>query len=759
MNMLQTLRQITQEVNAAPNLEQALELVVARLCETLPADACSIFICDDVHGEYVLMATQGLNRKQVGRLRLKFGEGLIGLVGEREEPISLADAPLHPTYKHRPEVEEKDYHGFLGIPIIEQSELLGVLVIQQRKSHNFAEEEEAFCVTLAIHLASEIAHARAKGALEKLDAQKRRRRKKEIILYGVPGSSGVAIGTAMIIYLPADLDAVPDQQVTDIEADIADFEAALAAARDEIQTLQVRAKNSLSVSENSLFDAYLRLLDSRTFINEVIYEIQEGQWVQGALKHVIKKHVLHFESLEDPYLRERAADFRDLGRRILAHLQFSEQEELEYPKNTILVSDEVTATSLIKVPKDRLRGVISGTGSSNSHVAILARALGLPAVLDVRGTPLFKLADQEIIVDGYNGQVYLSPSADIKKEFTALVEEEQQLDEELQALRELPAEATDGHALALYVNTGLAIEGGLSLSVGAEGVGLYRTEMPFMTRDRFPSEEEQRIIYRQLLNTFAPRPVIMRTLDIGGDKTLSYFPIKEDNPFLGWRGIRVTLDHPEIFLQQIRAMLHASEGLNNLSLLLPMVTSINEVETAIRMINQAFDELVEENISIDRPSIGLMIEVPATVYQAYEFAKRVDFLSIGSNDLIQYLLAVDRNNPRVANLYDWLHPAVLQALKIVVKAGHRAGKPVSICGEMAGDPLAVVLLLATGFDILSMNARVLPRVKWVIRNFSMAKAKELLNEVLKMDDPKDIRLFMEHALEEANLGSLIRAGR
>ena len=759
MNILKMLRQITQEVNATPNLEQALELVVSRLCETLPADACSIFICDDVHGEYVLMATRGLNHKQVGKLRLKFGEGLIGLVGEREEPISLADAPLHPTYKHRPEVEEKDYHGFLGIPIIEQSELLGVLVIQQRKSHNFSEEEEAFCVTLAIHLATEIAHARAKGALEKLDTQKRRRGKTETILYGMPGSSGVAIGTAMIVYPPADLDAVPDQQVMDIESEIVDFEVALTAARDEIQTLQVRAKNSLSVAENSLFDAYLRLLDSRTFINEVIYEIKEGQWVQGALKRVIKKHVLHFESLEDPYLRERAADFRDLGRRILAHLQFSEQEELEYPKNTILVSDEVTATSLIKVPQDRLRGIISGTGSGNSHVAILARALGLPAVLDVRGIPLFKLADQEIIVDGYNGQIYLSPSIDIKKEFKTLVEEEQQLDEELKTLRELPAEATDGHALALYVNMGLAIEGGLSLSVGAEGVGLYRTEMPFMTRDRFPSEEEQRIMYRQLLNTFAPRPVIMRTLDIGGDKTLSYFSIKEDNPFLGWRGIRVTLDHPEIFLQQVRAMLHASEGLNNLSLLLPMVTSINEVETAIRLINQAFDELIEENISIDRPSIGLMIEVPATVYQAYEFAKRVDFLSVGSNDLIQYLLAVDRNNPRVANLYDWLHPAVLQALKIVVKAGHRAGKPVSICGEMAGDPLAVVLLLAIGFDILSMNARVLPRVKWVIRNFSMAKAKELLNEVLKMDDPKDIRLLMEHALEEADLGSLIRAGR
>ena len=758
--MLKILRQITQEVNAAPNLEEALTLVVKRLCEALPADACSIFICDDVHGEYVLIATQGLNSKQVNKARLKFGEGLIGLIGEREEPINLANAHLHPNFKNCPELSEEEYHGFLGIPIIEQGVSLGVLMIQQRESRNFAEEEEAFCVTVAIHLAAEIAHARAKGALEKLEAQKKWcRKKKEMILFGVPGSSGIAIGTAMIVYPPADLDAVPDQEITDIEIEIFNFETALAAARDEIYQLQVRAKNSLSIAENALFDAYLRLLDSQTFINEVISEIKKGQWVQGALKRVIKKHILHFESLEDPYLRERAADFRDLGRRILSHLQFNEQEELEYPKNTILVSDEATPTSLMEIPRNRLKGIISGSGSSNSHVAILARALGLPAVMGVQGTPLFKLSSQELIVDGYNGQIYLSPSAEIKKEFKALAYEEQQLDEELKSLRDLPAETTDGHKLALYINTGLAIEGGLSLSVGSEGIGLYRTEMNFMIRDRFPSEEEQRIMYRQLLNTFAPRPVTMRTLDIGGDKILPYFSVEEDNPFLGWRGIRVTLDHPEIFLQQVRAMLHASEGLNNLSLLLPMVTSVSEVETAIRMINQAYEELTEENVKIELPAVGLMIEVPATVYQAYELAKRVNFLSVGSNDLIQYLLAVDRNNPRVANLYDGLHPAVLQALKFVVKAGHKAGKPVSICGEMAGDPLAVVLLLAMGFDILSMNARILPRVKWIIRNFSLEKAKELLEVVLEMDDTKDVRLHMENALEEIGLGGLIRAGR
>ena len=757
--MLKILRQITQEVNMASSLEVALALVVRRVCEALTADACSIFLCDNVHGEYVLAATQGLNSKWVGKARLKFGEGLVGLVGEREEPINLDDAPLHPHYYHYAELGEEEFHGFLGIPIIEQSELLGVLIVEQRDIRYFAEEEEAFCVTLAVQLAVEIAHARAKGALLALDKRRRGKKETETVLNGVSGASGVVIGHAVVVFPVADLESVPEQKAKTIDTEINAFEAALAAARDEVHALQIKAKSSLSITENVLFDAYLRILDSRTLSNEIIDEIKRGQWAPGALKHVIQRHVMQFETLDDPYLRERAADFRDLGRRILAHLLSQNQEERQYPKDTILVSDEVTATALMEVPEGYLKGVISATGSSNSHVAILARALGVPAVMGVTGTPLVQLDSKELIVDGYNGQIYLSPSATLKAEFRTLAEEEQQLDEELKSLRDLPAETKDGYTLSLYINTGLAVEGGLSLSVGAEGVGLYRTEMPFMIRDRFPSEDEQRVMYRQLLNTFAPRPVIMRTLDIGGDKALPYFLVEEDNPFLGWRGIRITLDHPEIFLQQVRAMLHASVGLNNLSLLLPMITSVHEVETSLRLIKQAYEELREEGVAVEMPSIGLMIEVPAAVYQAHDLAKRVDFISVGSNDLIQYLLAVDRNNPRVANLYDGLHPAVLRALYQVVKAGHKAGKPVSICGEMASDPVAVVLLLAMGFDMLSMNAKTLPRMKWVIRQFTMAVAKQLLDEVIKMDDPKEVRIHMEIALEEAGLGGLIRAGR
>jgi phosphotransferase system enzyme I (PtsP) len=294
-----------------------------------------------------------------------------------------------------------------------------------------------------------------------------------------------------------------------------------------------------------------------------------------------------------------------------------------------------------------------------------------------------------------------------------------------------------------------------SLEQGAEGVGLFRTEIHFLMADRFPSEEEQRKIYRNQLEVFAPRPVTMRTLDIGGDKALPYFPIEEDNPFLGWRGIRVTLDHPEIFLAQIRAMLKANEGLGNLRIMLPMVSNLAEIDEALDLIHRSHREILQEGHSGDLPPIGVMVEVPAAVYQARAMAKRVDFLSVGSNDLTQYLLAVDRNNARVADLYHSFHPAVLQALQAVAQAGHAEGKPVGICGELAGDPLAAVLLLAMGYDVLSMNATSLPKVKKVLRNLRMSDAKEILKEVMEMDDVTETRARLEKVLSDRGLQKFI----
>jgi phosphotransferase system enzyme I (PtsP) len=458
-------------------------------------------------------------------------------------------------------------------------------------------------------------------------------------------------------------------------------------------------------------------------------------------------------------MRERVDDIKGLAQRVLAYLQKNERSLPQYSEKSILIGDMLTPADLAEVPEGCLSGVICARGSSNSHVAILARAMKVPTVMGIGDAPIYDLQDKQIIIDGYYGQVYVSPSPTLREEFDKLLVEEQKLDAALDEIRELPAETVDGHIINLMVNTGLGADISFALASGAEGVGLYRTEIPFMMRDRFPSTEEQRIIYRQLLASFAPRPVILRTLDVGGDKPLPYFPIVEDNPFLGWRGIRITLDHPEIFLSQIRAMLRASEGLNNMRIMLPMVTDVSEIDEAMRLMRKAFVEVHDEGYEIEMPQVGVMIEVPSAAYQARALAKRVDFLSVGSNDLTQYLLAVDRNNSRVAGLYDSLHPAVLRALIQIVEGGHQEGKHVSICGELAGDPAAVMLLLAMGFDSLSMNASSVGRVKWIVRHVAKKKAAKLLQEVLSMESAVMIRCHMELALERAGLGNLIRAGR
>jgi phosphotransferase system enzyme I (PtsP) len=459
--------------------------------------------------------------------------------------------------------------------------------------------------------------------------------------------------------------------------------------------------------------------------------------------------------MDDAYLSERAADVKDLGRRLLAYLQQARQQCLVYPDQTILVSEELSPAMLGEVPEGKLAGMISVLGSGNSHVAILARAMGIPTVMGAVDLPYSKVDGISLIVDGYHGEVFTNPSAQLLKQYSAVVEDERQLTQGLEALRSLPCETLDGHRMPLWVNTGLLADVARAQQRGAEGVGLYRTEVPFMINDRFPSEKEQLSIYREQLAAFHPQPVTMRMLDIGGDKSLSYFPIKEDNPFLGWRGIRVTLDHPEIFLVQARAMLKASEGLDNLRIMLPMISGVHELDEAQHLLHRAWCEVRDEGVNIPMPPVGVMVEVPSAVYQARDLAREVDFISVGSNDLTQYLLAVDRNNPRVADLYDYFHPAVLQALKSVVEDAHAENVPVSICGEMAGDPAAAVLLMAMGYDSLSMNATNLPKVKWLLRQMSLSKAKELLEQLLKIDNPQVVHSALHLALRNLGLGRVI----
>lgn len=755
--MLATLRRIVQEVNSARDLTSALDIIVQRVRGAMGTEVCSVYLLDPDSTRYVLMATEGLNKSAVGVVSMGTNEGLIGYVGAREEPVNLEDAAAHPRFRYFAETGEERFASFLGVPIIHHRRVMGVLVVQQKERRQFDEGEEAFLVTMSAQLAGVIAHAEATGSIRGLGwggevVQDTR-------FDAVPGSPGVAIGQAVVILPPADLKAVPDKTATDIEAELTLFRDAVAAVRGDMQALSVKLSPQLRPEELALFDVYQMMLDDAALGNEVQEIIRRGQWAQGALRDVVLAHVTRFELMDDPYLRERAADVKDLGRRILAYLQEAGRQERVFPDQTILVSEELSPVMLGEVPKEKLVGLVSVLGSGSSHVAILARAMGIPTVMGALDLPYTRMDGLELIVDGNHGEVYSNPSTELRRQYLELISEERELVQGLEKLRDVPCVTPDGHRMPLWVNTGLLADVARSLDRGAEGVGLYRTEVPFMIQDRFPSEKEQQATYREQLQAFHPLPVTMRTLDIGGDKALTYFPIKEDNPFLGWRGIRVTLDHPEIFLVQTRAMLKASQGLNNLRIMLPMISSPYEVEEALHLIHRAYSEVLDEGFDVPMPPVGVMIEVPAAVYQARELIQLVDFLSVGTNDLTQYLLAVDRNNPRVADLYHSMHPAVLQALILIAAACREAGKPMSVCGEMAGDPAAAVLLMAMGCDVLSMNATNLPRVKWLLRQINLADAKALLDEVIELDNPHLVQATLHLALRNMGLGKVLSQAR
>ena len=749
MNILQSLSSIVKKVNAAADLQSALEIIVNNVRAVMGTEVCTVYLVDR-NDRLVFRATEGLNKAVLGTLSLGFGEGLVGQVALREEPINTSEAKTHPYFQYFSEIGEDAYSSFLGVPIIHHRVVLGVLVVQQKQSRRFDDSEEAFLVTVSAQLAGLIAHAQVAGLIDlQADA-----RAVNAEFKGVPGAAGISIGRAVVVTQPADLYAVPPRKSRDCYEELVFFRACVARVRSDIAKLSSQLADRLSPQELALFDVYSKMLDPPALPKEIEQLIEEGEWAQGAVAQVIRSHLQTFDEMESPYLKERAVDVKDLGSRLLEYLQQANHEPIAYPEKTILIGDELTASMLGDLPREKLVGLISLRGSHNSHVAILARGMGIPTVMGAKDIPFTQVENSELIVDGYSGLVYFNPSAELLDQYQEIVLEENQVSKGLEELKDLNCETTDGHRVSLWVNTGLASDHARSIDRGAEGVGLYRTEIPFIMKDRFPSEEEQRIIYRRQLDAFSPNPVTMRTLDIGGDKSLSYFPINEDNPFLGWRGIRITLDHPELFLSQVRAMMKASIDLNNLRILLPMISHIKELNEAIDLISRAHSELLEEGFDIELPMIGVMIEVPAAVYLSEQFSQRVDFLSVGSNDLTQYLLAVDRNNPNVAELYDSYHPAVLQALMQIAEVGKKVGKPTSICGELAGDPGAAILLMGMGYNSLSMNATNLPKVKYVLRTISKIESKNLLSQVIKLSSAEDVHQKVEEFMELKGISRL-----
>ncbi|SYZ82147.1 fused phosphoenolpyruvate-protein phosphotransferase PtsP/GAF domain [Vibrio paracholerae] len=747
--MLSQLRDIVEQVSKVEDVYQALDIFVKQTCEAMSTECCTVYLANEEMHRLELMATQGLKFKG-DKIHIDFDEGLVGLVKRSAEPINLAEASKHPSFKYFKQLGEEVYHSFLGTPIIYRKQVLGVLVVQQKSPRLFSEMEVSFLVTLAAQLAVLVAHAQTQGHW--------RLSKKQQAITGVAASSGVAIGDFWWDDTQPDLSEVLPASALDPDFEQERIALAVESALADFRRMRKKLDGDINKEALAIFDLFTHLLNDPMLRKDLKAQIQKGDRADWALRQVVESYSNRFARMSDVYLRERAQDIRELGQRLLFFLLNTETNQPKIDKPVILVVRELTASVLAALPKDKLLAVVSLEGAANSHAAILSRALGIPAVMGV-SINLRDLNGKKGIVDGYSGKLFISPSKTILNEYRALANEERELSRMVNdAIRE-PACTLDGARIELLLNAGLSADTSIAVNQGVDGVGLYRTEISFLLQHRFPSEEEQTQQYRHVLNTYPHQRVVMRTLDIGGDKPLPYLPIEEDNPFLGWRGIRFTLDHPDIFIIQLRAMLRASAESGNLSILLPMISGAKELDDALKFIYQAYQEVSQQDPRVVMPQIGIMLEVPSMLYLLPLIADKIDFVSVGTNDLTQYLLAVDRNNARVADVYESMHPAVVMALKQIQQICTTHQIPVCVCGELAGDPIGALLLIGLGYTTLSMNTSNVAKVKYLVRHSELAELTQLAEQALTQPYGREIYNMMLAYIEKHGFAGFVRAGK
>ncbi|AVF94288.1 phosphoenolpyruvate-protein phosphotransferase PtsP [Vibrio diabolicus] len=747
--MLSQLREIVEKVSRVDDVHLALDILVKETCAALRTECCTIYLANEEMQRLELMATQGLIFEG-DSIHINFNEGLVGLVKRSAEPLNLAEASKHPEFKFFPQLGEQIYHSFLATPIIHRKQVLGVLVIQQKTPRLFSEMEESFLVTLSAQLAVLIAHAQNLGHWQLAS--------KPTVLKGLPASTGVAIGEFWFDNTQPSLSDVFPSSTLDKEREHETLLVAIERALNDFRRMRKKLDSEINKDALAIFDLFTHLLNDPMLRGDLKKQIEKGDRADWALRQVVESYSNRFARMSDVYMRERAQDIRELGQRLLYFLHNSEQENSAIDRPIILVANELTATLLASVPKEFLLAVVSLEGGANSHAAILSRALGVPAVMGANINP--DVVNGKLgIVDGYTGEIFLEPNRQLLREYRSLVSEESELFAMVNKDLALPAVTQDNHHIEIMLNAGLSADSNIAINTGVDGVGLYRTEIAFLLQHHFPSEDEQYHQYQAILNSYPNQRVVMRTLDIGGDKPLPYLPIEEDNPFLGWRGIRFTLDHPDIFLIQLRAMLRASAESGNLSILLPMVSGVKELDDAISLINQAHSEAVLLDDRIQFPQVGVMIEVPSMVYLLPTIAHRVDFVSVGTNDLTQYLLAVDRNNSRVADVYESMHPAVLLALKQIYDVCDKYQVPVCICGELAGDPFGALLLLGLGYTSLSMNTSNVAKVKYLIRHSQQEELEKLAEQAMTKSYGEDIHQMMHDFFIQQGFAGFIRAGK
>lgn len=711
--------------------EDRLTEVVQSIASSMNAEVCSTYIrrAGDI---LELYATEGLFPEAVHRTRLRLGEGLVGVIAATARPLSLSDAQSHPAFAYRPETGEEIYHSLMGVPILRSGQVTGVLVVQNRSRRHYTDEEIETLQTVAMVLAELVAG----GGLVSRDELHPTEGIATLPhrLDGLRLNPGVAIGIA-VLHQPS---IVISQFVAeDPEAELVRLDVGIEQMQRAIDRLLASSGLGDGGEHADILETYRMFAEDRGWLGRIREAVRSGLTAEAAVQKVRDDTRARMKQISDPYVRERLADLEDLANRLQHHLSGETTiiPSDQLPDDVVLIARNMGPAELLDYDRRRLRALILEEGSPTSHVAIVARALDIPVVGRCKGALSQIEPDDLLVVDGDNAQVMIRPSEDIQVAVEQRLAERRTRRAVYQSARNLPAVTRDGVTVGLYMNAGLLIDLPELDASNADGIGLYRTELPFMIRSSFPSVIEQAHLYRRILEQANGKPVVFRTLDIGGDKLLPYLPETiEENPAMGWRAIRIALDRPTMLRHQLRALILGAFG-QSFSVMFPMVAETAEFLAAKRILDLELQRAKQRGRKLpERIQVGAMIEVPSLIFQLDTLCKHADFVSVGSNDLMQFLFASDRGNPRLADRYDLLSPPALRCLREILLVTQRAGVRVSVCGEMAGNPLEAMALIGLGFRHLSMTPGAIGPVKAMVRTIDSGPLSLFVSHLLEQPD-------------------------
>ena len=713
---------MAEQVSAQERLDKIVVLIAANMV----AEVCSVYVLR-VDSTLELYATEGLNRNAVHRTVLRSDEGLVGLVSSQATAINLSNAQAHPAFSFRPETGEEIYHSFLGVPILRAGNTLGVLVVQNRARRTYTEEEEEALQTTAMVLAEMIASGEL-SAIAKPGAEPAARR--PLHLSGTALNEGIALGH-VVLHEPRVV--ITNFIADDLPKELKRLEAAVETMRSDLDVLLERGEVADGGEHRDVLEAYRMFAYDRGWVHRLEEAVATGLTAEAAVERVQSDTRARMLRATDPYLRERLHDLDELANRLMHHLLGQDYAPARdrLPENAILVARSMGPAALLEYDRKRLRGLVLEEGGPNSHVAIVARALGIATVGEIANATGVADPGDAIIVDGATGDVHVRPSLDMEAAYVERVRLRARRQLQYLALRDKPCMTRDGQKIELMINAGLAVDLPHIEETGAAGIGLFRTELQFMVAATFPRTAEQFSLYRAVLDAAGDKPVTFRTLDIGGDKVLPYMRnFEEENPALGWRAIRLGLDRPGLLRSQVRALLRAAGG-RDLRVMFPMIATVEEFDEAKSLVERELTHLRRHSHKLpERVEVGTMVEVPSLLYQLDELLDRVDFLSVGSNDLVQFFYAADRGNSRVADRFDAISTPVLRALKSIADKGRAHAKPVTLCGELASKPIGALALVAIGYRSFSLSPSAVGPVKAMLLDLNAGKAAALMQPLI-----------------------------